>query len=516
MAIPTAIRLKPDEQMPPVTSKTITGQVARGIIGWIRSIFAMSSATTFNVKDVLDEKTESERVERAQRLYDLYHGDVDAIVGYLSEALSRTFSADDIEEFQWLYLPVTRTIVDKLCIVYRGEIDRTLTTDQATAELKEILTSSDINAKSKYWHRMAKLFDTVLVQPVVREIDGEKVLQFDVWTPNKAIVVEREENFLEPERVIISVQSRNADGSFELRNIHWTDKEHFETDAEGHIINDPENPNRENPYAELPFVVLRLRETENFWGDGQTVLANIEEKIAILLVQLMDLLIMQAHGQPVVANAKLEGIVRTGPKYPLVLRSDPASPQAGADFFFAASEGKIDELTSAIDWLIDRTMTMHGLAQSSTMAKSTVASGYAKLIDNWDLIERREEDVEILKTFERKLFRKAAIVMEYHEMATFVESEQLNLDVGDYTFPEDPIVEYKAKKMRMDLGLWTPVDDLMKQDRTLTREEAIKRLRDNLQLRNELNDQYGLVTSAVLFNDPKPPEPGDMTPEPTP
>jgi hypothetical protein len=273
-----------------------------------------------------------------------------------------------------------------------------------------VYKQADIDQKSKHWHRLGKLHHTILVQPVVREINGEKRLQFDIWTPNKLTVLEDPKNFLLPQTVMYQVSVTKDSGEKEVQTVVWTKDEHFRLDSKGNRIVDPENPDGVNPYGMIPFAVLRFGEPDCFWGTGETLLANVEEKVDVLLIQLMELLVMQSHGQPVLTNARIEGAVQTGPKHPLVLT--PADPSLPATFGFATVSGKVSELTTAIDWLINKVSVMYGLSQSSTMESSQTASGYAKQLDNWDVIEKRDEDAAVLSEFERSLYIVARQVCE--------------------------------------------------------------------------------------------------------
>jgi hypothetical protein len=445
-------------------------------------------------------------MEVAQKLHDFYQGDADAICEHLVATLGRTFSQDDIREFQFLYLPVLKRVIDKMCIVYRGQTERYLDGDGETEKLTALYDQAGIDAKSKHWYRMARLHSTILVQPVVREINGEKRLNFDIWTPNKITVVEQADNFLLPAKVVYQVQIRKEDGTHAVNTVYWSKDEHFLVDDKGNPIADPANPNGENPYGVLPFVVLRFGETDNFWGEGETTLANVEEKVDVLLIQLMDLLIMQGHGQAVLTNARIEGDIKTGPKHPLLL--NPATPEQAADFKFVSVNGKVAEITQAIDWIINKAMVMYGMSQSSEAGQSQVASGYAKLLDNWDIIERRDEDKAVLAEFEKCLFDVTRQVVEYEGLETFPEnaSENFFVEFPEYDFPQEPKAELEVKKAKMDLGLWTPVDDLMEDDPTLTKDEALAIIEENLATRNRIRDEFGMTQPLGPTEEPLPEE----------
>lgn len=472
---------------------------ASGILNSLRGFFSMSSPETWSALGILESESEVARINTAQRLYDYYTGDAEQIVQHLSRAMSRTFLPEDINEFQMLYLPVTRRIIDKLCIVYKAGVRRELESEAGTDTLNDLYNASDINRKQRQWYRWAKLFDTVLVQPVVRNINGVDTLQYDIHTPNKVTVKESPENYLIPEEVVYQIAARDGRGDPVLHTVYWSADEHYTLDENGDRIVDEGNPQARNPYKRLPFAVLRVRETENFWGEGQTVLANVEEKVDILLVQWMDLMIMQSHGQPVFTNAKLEGDVATGPKHPILLL--PHLPDQPTRMEFLSPGARLAEIQSGVDWLIEKTAVMYGLAK--TAEEGQVASGFAKMLDNWDLMEQREEDTEILKAFERDLFEITRVVVNYEKPAGVVlpEGEEFSVTFEEYQYPVDPAVELTLKRDKMELGLWTPVDDLMDRDKTLTIEDAKAILRENLKIRNELKDQFGLFSNDVSGND---------------
>jgi hypothetical protein len=475
------------------TNKLTGDYYGGGVIQKIRTMFNLTSAQNFNLFGAIEEQSEVTRINNAQRLFDYYQGDADAIEKHLQKALSRTFTSDDIAEFQLLYLPVLRRIIDKLCIVYKSGVWRTLEGEGATEKLDELYENSDILQKQRYWYRMAKLFDTVLVRPVVRERNGEPYLNYDVFTPNKVTVIPKKDDYTQPAAVVYQEQV-NVKGQNQLQTVYWTDEEHFIVDEDGNKKVLEGNPGNKNPYGELPFEVLRLKETEDFWGDGQTVLANVEEKIDVLLVQLMDLLVMQTHGQPVFNNARIEGEVQTGPRHPVMLI--PSDPAQAAAFSFVSPDGKIKDVQDAIDWIITKTATMYGLSRSAESGESQAASGYAKMLDNWDLMEQRAEEVEILKDFEKRLYRKTVIVCNY-DMNAGLPEEGFGVEFDEYDFPVDPSVDLQVKKEKMELGLWTPVDDIMEQDSSLTKDEAMDVLRENLKIRDEIKDMLGAFTRGM-------------------
>lgn len=474
-----------------MNTNKLTGDYTGGAISRIRQLLGLNGPgfRSVGLLDPLSMQNEENRIRHAQRLYDFYVGDYQAIAKHVEKALARTFTADDINEFQILYFPVFKRIIDKICAVYKSGVWRTLDTDSATAKLDELYEQSDILIKQREWFRAAKAFDTILVRPVVRKVNGKQKLEYDILTPNNVTVIPREDNYLKAS--LVSYAEESVDG---VKTVVWTDTEHYLLDQNGGKIAVPGNEQMVNPYGMLPFEELRVRSTDDFWGEGQSILCNVDEKVAILCIQLMDLLIMQSHGQPVVTNARLEGDVVTGPKHPMVLI--PQNPEQQAGFAFVSPDARIKDVQDAIDWIITKISVLYGLSRSSESGESQAASGYAKLLDNWDLMEQRAEDVEVLKDFEKRLYFKTQLVANY-DMNAGLPEEGFGIEFDEYDFPVDPQTDIATKKEKMELGLWTPVDDLMEADSSLTKEEAKAILRENLAIRNELKDAFGLFTEEV-------------------
>jgi hypothetical protein len=459
-----------------------------GIIQKLASYFSLLPAT-INLN--FESANESVRLQLAQKMWDFYNGNASDIERYLNTALGRTFTSDDIAVFQLLYLPVMRTIIDKICMVYQGDVTRELEVESENVKLQELYESSNIELKQKEWYKLAKLFHTVLVQPIVR--NGR--LEFEIWTPNRVSVVPKKDNYLQADVIRYEYQTLNDAGKSVVYTVYWSDTQHFITDDKGeHITSALDNNDKGiNPYGVLPFVPLRFRDTENFWGEGETVLLNAEEKIAVLLVLLIDVLVMQGHGQLVFENANMKGNIKTGPRYPIDLKRD--NPDQAASASLLESNGKVKEIQDSVDWIINRVMKMYGLNQTVEAGQSQTASGYAKLIDNWDIIEKRWEDVGVLVEFEQRLFEVVKKVAAVEGLETFSDGSKLNIYFENYEFPQDPKVELEVKKLKYDLGLWNPIDDLIASGEAEDEAGAMKIIQRNLEMRQKLKDEFGFFTN---------------------
>ena len=438
---------------------------------------------------------EQKRVQHFQRLYDYYVNDEDQMKLYMLRSMRRTFSKEVLQQMFLPYFNITTRIINRICLAYKIPPERYIViphTESGEPEpgaqksqdnYQRLLDSSNISAKAKEWHRLAKLGDTCYVQVVWREDH----LDYEVFFPHQLTVVEDPMNYLIP--LEVEYKQENAG---KTKRVYWSATEHYILDEDDKIIPD-ENPwNGKNRYGILPMIPLRLREVENHWGEGDSQLVDGNEKVNILYVSSFDNALMQAHGQMVGINTKLKSKLDLGPRR--LVQIDNLPGEAQADLKSIHPEPAIEACMAKIDWMIRTLAVNHGLPAASVSIDVKAESGAAKAIDNWELFEIREDDLPYLRAFEKDLFKISRAVWNLHVPSVDKIDEKAVFGI-DFIKPEAPMSrdeEAKWKDWMLDHGLWTPVDDVIDEDEGIDRDTAISLIRANLEIRNELNDQFGL------------------------
>lgn len=479
------------------------------IIQKIRDVLTHKLKSPYSVSvsmsNIVDGNTEQKRKAHFQRLYDYYVNDEERIKRYTREVMAVSFKPDTIRRMMLPYFNIVRRIINRICVAYKLPAERYIVVagsveadgfkpnpedERAQEAYQELLEGSNINAQSKLWHRLAKLLDTVYVQPVWREDH----IEYDVYAPHQLTVVEDEDNFLLPSR--ISYEITKPDGS--TREIIWSEDEHWVLNGDGKIVEGENEWNGANRYGVIPLVPLRLREVENHWGEGDTQLMDINEKVNVLLASGYYNAIMQAHGQAVAINMNLKGEIVIGPD--TVIQADNAQGDQPASFSYVNPNPAIEPVMKKIDWMLKTAAMMRGLPASSVSIEVDATSGAAKAIDNWELLEIRQDDLEFLRPFEKRLFDVSRIVWNFHQKANLKISENavFGIDFVEPKVPVTEIEELKAKEVKLKLGLWTPVDDMIDEDEGIDKDRALQMVREKLEIRNELNDQFGLGGLKLL------------------
>jgi len=414
-----------------------------------------------------------------QRLFDYYVGSEADVKKYVQQAMSRSFSPKTIEKMQLPYYPLVRMVIDRLAMVYKEPAIRYLDKKTADKNYQKLLEGSNINRQCKLWHRFAKLLDTVYVKPTWRR--GH--LEYDIFPPHLILVKEDPEDFLRAAEVRYN-ESRGG----ETYHVIWTDEEHWVRKKSGEAPPELNPWKGVNRYGVLPMIPLRLRETENHFGEGDTQLVDMAEKINILLASTYFNAIMQSHGQAVAVNFDFqEGEeILMGPDK-IIQVKDVTKDMVIPDFKFVHPQPSVKDSMEAIDRMIKTAAVMRGLPASSVSIEGGVESGSARAIAHWALLELRADDIEFLRPFEKELFEISRRVWNFHSPDK-IDEAQFGVDFPEPRAPVEELQELEAKQIKYKFGLWTPVDDMIDEDEGIDEAKAIEIIKHNLETRKELTE----------------------------
>jgi hypothetical protein len=423
------------------------------------------------------------RVKHFEKLYDYYVGDNDAIIDYMVKKMGKQFSTKTINKMQLPYRNFVRKIVHRISLAYWKPARRYLLDEKENEKYQVLLERSNINVKAKEWNRFANLLDTPYVGVVWREDHVEYI----VLPPHRLTVKESPDNYLVPKEVIIQIKDDDLKASF----VVWNATENKLLDSQGRPVFNPDNPNNVNPYGVIPYLPCRLHDTEGHWGEGDSQLIEFQEEANILLASSYHNAIFQAHGQPVSINMNQDKDVEIPTGCDVVIQVEKAkdSPFVPPSFTYQHPNPAITDCLNQIDWMAKAVAIDHGLPPSAISTETRDQSGYAKEIDNIELMERRDDDTEALRLFEKKLLKVSLAVWNYHCKA----EERIIDGMFGIDFEEiKPIVKSEldtmlAKEEKNKYGLWTPVDDMMDEDEGLSEEKALKIIQHNLDINKQLN-----------------------------
>lgn len=441
--------------------------------------------------DLIQTASQQKRVEHHRRLYDYYAFDRDSILQYQQRSMGKTFKTSTIDKMQYPLLNLTKKIVDRLAVAYLVPAERyVVSTSSATDPLSQrdnmvyqkLLNTSNIHSAAKQWNRLAKLHDTVYVGVIYR--NGR--IEYEVMPPHALDVREKRDNYLEPEEVSFERQFGN-----ETYTVIWTETEHRIIDEKGKMVEGLNPWGGQNLYGKIPYIPCRLKMTDDHWGEGDTELVYMNEQINILLASLDYNAIMQSHGQPVAVNMNFDGTLKTGPDV-VIEANDVSKDDVMPEFKFVSPDPAIETNIKLIDWMMKQAAIMKGLsAQSMNTEISDRQSGIAKDIDLAELRERRQDDIEFLRPFEKRLFDVTRTVWNFNETDKMSEKAMFGIDFETPEPPVSPMDEVIIKEKQKALGLWSPYLDYMDEDEGIDETAAIEYVKRIIEVNQQLFPEAG-------------------------
>lgn len=272
--------------------------------------------------------------------------------------------------------------------------------------------------------------------------------------------------------------------------IWWTKNYHFTTDSKGVIAKQDTDDVGENPIKELPFVNVCGDQDGCFWAEGGTDLVDAGIKINTHVTNVDHIGISQGHGQLYMTGKDLPKSVKVGPNHCIQLKhEDAADPQPVIGYLNANPQ--LAELRKNIEMKVAMMLSTNNLSVSSfaTSLESgkDFASGIAMMLDKAESLEDIGEQAKIFIEREpmvwgkiglwREAYRSAGLLSEKMTTLTLPkkpETVQLQFPTPKPLISEDD--ELNIIEKRRDIGLNTMIELIMRDNPSLTEEEAQEKL----------------------------------------
>ena len=452
---------------------------------------------------------ESLRIRLQEWLYAYYSGDQYQILRYLEDAIEKVLGVEIVNDEEWLYdyVNLTKKLIDRMAVVYtepamryitsEGDLDEQPLTDYIYQILPE-----DINSKDKKAHRLSKLFNTSLTQIYFDKEIGK--IGFGIEPSHKYEVLADYENPYKIAELRYKKYFLNKKNEEELYTVVWTAEEHYKEDADGNKTplgdsEDLKNPFR-NQFGEgvLTFAPLMLEEGEDFWGNGQTDLVNVNETINFLLTFLLnDAIVMGTSGTLLAINLGLAEKgrevnnlkkVRTGRRRPIVVenaRTDMAQPSLQ----YVSTNPLIAEIQNSIDYRIKQIAVLKGLNPNTILSQIKDTSDYQKMMDATEQLEIRRDDIEPCRNYEKKRFEiikavnntayKDAELRKKFKLQEIPWDAELSVDFGEIAQQKSTDEKWKDREEREKRNMGSAIDWLMEENPELDEEQAQQIIESN-------------------------------------
>lgn len=477
------------------------------------------------------EQDEKEQRQYAEKLVAWYNRDTPAIRDYIRATAAPLFKKSSR---RWLVpvLNVVPRIIKRISLGYVQPPTRRLkqgtnTVDVGSPLWEKVYGSEgvfrliDINKKYKEMDRWSKLLNTIHVEVVPRR----GAIDWDLHLRPGTSVIPDPADYLEFMKLAYAFNPMDPD-TLKLREgwVYWSKDLHAYrlNNGEWHGISltkEAGDAEGDNPYdGEMPIVAVRQVEQDDYWGAYGADLVEAVEHTHIQLCNMWFNAFMQSHGQPVGTNLKLpvgQKLV-IGPDSPLLI-DDVLKDDVPPSLVFAKPDSETSTVQEMIEWFIGSSGQCYGLPPGAWSLDETPESGFAKFMNNIELLEDRDDSRAMWLKVEQELFKKSLMVHNRWAKETdgaelLPEDLTLEVEFPPVKFPESPTEKTTRYMVSINAGLSSPVRYFMEEE-GLDEDEAKKKAEaiaiENAEIQAATTDMEAERMKKLDFgqNEPKKPEP---------
>lgn len=443
-----------------------------------------------SLKEIIDfvqSPENSDRVKEDFKRFSIYNGNLRDTI---KEAISREFKRPEtVTELSKRIVPINimQKIINKLAGVYNQAPIRTAKSkDMGDQDLIDLYSESfKINQKMKFSNRYFKKCKHTMLEPYLdhKGIPRMRALSSHMYTPIGFDPVE-------PDRMTMMVKHIHVD-KMDKKNTRfqvWTDEEFAIVDGDGQVVMDEmnaiNNPDGVNPFGTIPFTYIAESDDGNLIPIPDDDLVSMSVVIPLLLTDLAFASKYQLWSILAFIGAKSENVTFN----PNSIMDLPP----GADIKVIKPELDSDKALKMVSSLVAMLLSTKNLSTGDVkieLDSGDPASGVAKMLDNAETTEDRQDQQEFFRCGEAEFWDKYA----HNILPVWVDSGRMNPDyVG--SFQDDfelsirfadpkPLLGDKDKieleKAKIEAGFTTEMRALQAVNPELDADE-VKKLREEI------------------------------------
>jgi hypothetical protein len=391
-----------------------------------------------------------------------------------------------MESLQQVIIPRTSfvpRVVRNVAMLYKKAAQRKIADGEdespANKVYQEHLKDARIHVKAKQWHRIYTLCDCVAVRPVVRLKKKRGMLQYDVLSPDKFRVLMDDDGNVQ-KFLYTSTLSDASGGILEDIIVVWTETGHYYRTVKGEQRFFDEQPDGQNPYGEIPWLVIAKDENEIFTG-GLSSLADSCLKVNFLGMLESEDSAFAAINIPFGVN--LIGKDDTNPKFsprvPLFINAD-VRDVTDPKFELVSGTPHTDLLRASADAEEKAASMRQGMAGFMLTDNPAELSGKAMKIALTELREMREDDAMLFEASESELFGKTRVVVNYDakrfpKVAVIPDGGEFAVDFAEQEYDDDPKLAYELDKMKLADNIISYIDMYRKHNTDMESDEEVEK-----------------------------------------
>lgn len=435
----------------------------------------------------------------AQKLLDYYNGEQ---LEHLDDVLATQFADPKSLKMQPALDNITAFIADEISRVFDSA--PVMTCENARGQ--ELIDSLTADGTLAVVLKVAEVYAnlTRVCGLYVWWDDTTQTIRTTPQPSSTLFVAQRQDDPTQTEAVVFSRELIDTvSGVDTLQYVHWDTDAHFIFDKEGvYYAPSPTNPEMVNPYGIIPFAWMRdAIAVGSFFGEIDETLLNAQDTLNVLLTEINQLAKFQSFSQPVCSGLDPKTPIVVDPSRPIKIPPAMRDEQPG-DFRFVTPASRIKDLVDVAMNHVERLCARYGISMQALADGGKLLSGAAQRVANKRLDRRRADCVPLARMCLLQWWEIVKRINNAHNTGAQVPLDAaLVVDFPDPKYEEDAFSSLINDEKRINLGLVSPVDLIMRDNPDLTREDALAKYNENRAFVTAANRRFGL---AALISTPTP------------
>lgn len=392
------------------------------------------------------------------------------------EFADKPFSKETLDSMYWVHDDVLDKIISRKTSGLLAR-DPIISIDKNNdEELNDFLYNINFWQTVKEVYKRSKYYNTVLAMPVYDK-DSES-MRIDIYQGDNVGVITKKDYLKIDQMKILKVDVDQT-----LYYTYWSAEEHYRLEANGNKTAIGNNSNYLNPFKKIPVSIYRDKIGTDFWG---------EPNIALYTYQMLHTMKLSDNERgefyykfPIgfALNLPIKTGQKMSPGY--LINTENKNPDQTVDLRFVNTGTDWSQIRENEQQRKESFMVNQKLPASSVSAEVKVLSGYAKNMDELELVESRLEDKGNVINFAYDLLENTLLMAKYYKLIKKeYKRKSITVQLQEVKSYETESDKWMRREKEMALGMSDVVDFIM-EDEDCTEAEAIEILAKKRKRREE-------------------------------
>tara|TARA_R100000353_G_scaffold175743_2_gene146963 strand:- start:2963 stop:4321 length:1359 start_codon:yes stop_codon:yes gene_type:complete len=379
------------------------------------------------------------------------------------------FDSEAFQEIPQYQANITKKFVNKMSRLY------TVGAKRNAGKMYDTLTEKK-NFKMKHIEKMTKLLGTIAVGVFFDEKNEKQSFQY---VPVYYFMPFFDDDMFEPYAITYPnfMPVNDAYNTDKMTYSYYDRDKYIKFDQDGNILEEISNES-----GIFPFIFFhREEQIDSFFVEGANDIISANEHINITMTEMQLGLRYQMFGQPVASGVMADqNLARAGSNEILMLGDN-------GKFEIVSPQGNIDAVIENIKLQLELVALNNHLYITFSDTGGEVPSGIALKIKDVERMEDYQDDKEMFRVFEHKLYEKEYEIALFNDIK-LQNPENFKIDFYDVEYPMTIQDQILQDEFLLKHNLTTEPDILMRDNKDLSFKDAVAKIKENKELNKELRN----------------------------